>query len=473
MECREPLYITVPANTLNKAQNTGVRSLAPPPSIYSRSTGRQSPSLQYPSTPPQQAPPPATIQIPIPIPKNVVLISMMEASERHAQDVESSSSRSDGSMDNDDEEYDLNQIISGMATFAGSCGTYAVRDSLAIIPNHPNKKIQLDESDKLPDNREIASVREPIPLEKGQTIQVVEFEDGVAKLARDSGFIVANSSQLVKIGGPLDNVCRLEGLLDTVSRRGHDLQKELEENKKVEADLSKQIEFGRSMEPSHPIVTENRTLPTTASFDPSDSECLTPVSGTQNQHTDKTSHFCTTPEQTRSTEFFMDASPDDGHTSHHDHPSLPQANSIDNADINTIPRLPSYRLMPDENLDVVYGCGALLGNAYIFTRDGHSTRNPIEAASLEDPLEDGHESSRRSNGSRSPNPGLSSSFSSSFDTIDFRTGMSGHRALNTTHFKNGHSPNQRGGSRLMMSQHAGIGQVRRPMHRTNNNLGTL
>lgn len=100
--------------------------------------------------------------------------------------------------DNDEEEYDLNQIISGMATFAGSCGTYAVRESLSIIPNHPKKKTpQQEEPENLSEN-EIAIMKEPVPLEKGQTIQVVEFENGVAKLARGKGFVVANSSQLVK-----------------------------------------------------------------------------------------------------------------------------------------------------------------------------------------------------------------------------------------------------------------------------------
>lgn len=272
---------------------------------------------------------------------------------------------------------------------------------------------------------------------------------------------------LFLVGGPLDNVCRLEGLLDTVARRGSDLQKELDDNKKIEADLSKQIEFGFSMEPSHPIVTENRALSVAGSFDQPDLECLTPVSGANSAG--KNLHYFNTPEPTgRSTDFFIDSSPENGHSSDVDLSSLPQ-NSIEDTDIQRIPRLPSYRIMPDENLDVIYGCGALLGNSYVFTRDVHNARNTFEPPAIEEPVDEAQENNRRSNGSHSPNPGLSASFSSSFDAVDFRTGMSGHRALNTSKFKNAHSPNQRGHGRLMMSQHAGIGQARRPMYRNNNN----
>jgi Zinc finger, C3HC4 type (RING finger) len=236
MECREPLYITIPHNKPCHL-NRGITP--PPPSMYSRPSGRQSPSLQYPSTPPQAqgSHPTLPVQIPLPIPKNVVLISMIEASERHhTTEMESRSSTSEtgGSMDNDEEEeYDLNQIISGLATFSGSCGTYAVRDSLILLPDHPktvkkkeenvqqqrdndnNNNKNAEEGDeeekKLPDHHNdhstttsttiessTSTIEEPVTLQVGQTIQVVEFEHGVAKLARGAGFVVANSAQLVK-----------------------------------------------------------------------------------------------------------------------------------------------------------------------------------------------------------------------------------------------------------------------------------
>jgi hypothetical protein len=70
---------------------------------------------------------------------------------------------------------------------------------------------------------------------------------------------------------------------------------------------------------------------------------------------------------------------------------------------------------------------------------------------------------------------------SSFDAIDFRTGMSGHRGLNKSsttstakgnginsshHYHYGHhSPTTHAGSRFMMSEHRGIARVRGPLQK--------
>jgi len=193
MECREPLFLS--------AKGTNTRGSTP--SIYNRG-GRYSP-LHPPLTPPQssvQGTPPAPIALPIP--KNLVLLSMMEASERHANIeaecqtvVEEEEARSEEQdEEEEDEEFDLNRIISGIATLAGPCGTYAVKEEggLAVIPFDPRKKGQADEG-KI---EAIELVKEPFPLEKGQTVQVVDFSDGVAKLAREMGYIVGTTSQLVK-----------------------------------------------------------------------------------------------------------------------------------------------------------------------------------------------------------------------------------------------------------------------------------
>lgn len=237
MECREPLYYTIPKSSSNAGGGAGIshtNSLTRSPLPYSRTgAGRYSPT---PSTPPQnnpyhhQHPPPAVTQVPYPIPKNVVLISMMEVAERQAREkakMDETNRLDDttGSMD-DEEEYDLNRIISGMATVAGPCGTYVVKDpeGLALLTGDPGQEHYSGEQqpawlpsprgedgrqpgetvDQVPPALSVSAsedsieVKPPSLLEKGQTVQVVSFENGVAKLARGAGYILANSSQLVK-----------------------------------------------------------------------------------------------------------------------------------------------------------------------------------------------------------------------------------------------------------------------------------
>ena len=127
-----------------------------------------------------------------------------------------------GSMNasDEDEEYDLNRIISGMATFAGPCGTYVVkdRDGLSILNQYPSNTDENDDDEDEEEDSPIdyatganantalhvtasydsIEVSNPRTLERGQTVQVVRFENGVATLAREAGFVKANSSQLVK-----------------------------------------------------------------------------------------------------------------------------------------------------------------------------------------------------------------------------------------------------------------------------------
>ena len=179
-------------------------------------------------------------QIPLPIPKNVVLICMMEAAERHQRETHPTNGNSDeavveliddtnGSMNasDEDEEFDLNRIISGMATFSGPCGTYVVkeRNGLSVLNHYPHPtndddhedgddEEEDDDHDEESRNDDVTSttakalhvtasydsieVSNPCRLKQGQTVQVVRYENGIATLARDAGYIRATTSQLVK-----------------------------------------------------------------------------------------------------------------------------------------------------------------------------------------------------------------------------------------------------------------------------------
>jgi hypothetical protein len=191
MECREPLFLPKPTT---KPNNNNPH----------RGTGRYSPS---PPAAPQSPPTP----IALPIPKNLVLIALMEAAERQSKvEREAKHRRADNSDDDEEEEdeYDLDRIISGMSTLSGPCGTYAVKEEggLPVVRSNPRRESE-DEIEKKDSNAdekkeseddEQEEKGEPQLLSKGQTVQVVSFYEGVAKLARGHGFVVANSSQLVK-----------------------------------------------------------------------------------------------------------------------------------------------------------------------------------------------------------------------------------------------------------------------------------
>ena len=211
MECREPLFIPVRNQQQQQQQQQNPRSS----SSYSSRRYGPSASPQTPATPPHssfpQSSPPA--HVPLPIPKNVVLLALMEASQRQVEaqqkdqeegkenSLKSSNSHDeDGEEEEEEDQFDLNRIISGMATLSGPCGTYAVKESsLVIVPNDPRTSSASDgEEKKLEPVEESCIAAEPHALEQGQTVQVVEFEDGIAKLARGEGYILANSSQLVK-----------------------------------------------------------------------------------------------------------------------------------------------------------------------------------------------------------------------------------------------------------------------------------
>lgn len=137
--------------------------------------------------------------ISLPIPKNVVLLAMMEASERQAMmsagsvlDTSAEDTEDELVQTNDDyDNRELKRIVAGVQAILGPCGTYAVREAegLAVLPQDPRKRSQVCDPDE---------TREPFMVEKGQTVQVVDIIDGVVKLARGSGYVVASDCQLVK-----------------------------------------------------------------------------------------------------------------------------------------------------------------------------------------------------------------------------------------------------------------------------------
>jgi hypothetical protein len=246
------------------------------------------------------------------------------------------------------------------------------------------------------------------------------------------------------VGGPLEKACRLEGLLDTVINRGKDLQRELEENYRVEEALRREIEAELLVEPVHPVISDPPP-PISPTQSKDAAEPTTPKEGSRgggDLQTPQESPVGTTGLPIRSSDL--------------QNYEFPSPNSMD---CFHSPGLPSYRTRQASSFDesiVDYGCGvSILSGTRIFssapTHENTLTESPHSPHRFRSISSDAHD------GLQHP--------TSSFDAIDFRTGLSGHRGLNAahTHGKCNQSPTPR--SRLMMSEHRGIGRVRGPLQK--------
>lgn len=229
MECRTPLVELIPRKgPAGGATTTGGRGTVRGSSISS-AAGR-SPG----------APPPVTKKR-LPLPKNVVLMSLIEATEVAAQNVQGQEiepSLHESPMINpsvlDIEDEEEEKIKASTTLAISDCGTYAVsaKDGLEIFPSRPESllspsnneqseedvdtlvrffhmehKLELEDSrhvnrsladDKKVDDHEPRKDAPPGRLVWGDRVQIVSTQNGWAKLARGYGFVRAGHQQLVK-----------------------------------------------------------------------------------------------------------------------------------------------------------------------------------------------------------------------------------------------------------------------------------
>lgn len=225
MECRTSLVQIFPRPPVgSEGQQYGGRGggrWSSRPAVGSRSPG---------------APPPPPIKKRLPLPKNVVLMSLIEATELAAESVRGQEQRlslSESpslSIPNailDIEEDEEEKIKTGTTLAISDCGTYAIaaKEGLEIYPSRPESVIlpnqeqsEEEEVDTLVrffhldhkidvfdgSEHELQSseggLKEstPVRLRWGDRVQIVSTEAGWAKLARGYGFVRADRNQLVK-----------------------------------------------------------------------------------------------------------------------------------------------------------------------------------------------------------------------------------------------------------------------------------
>ena len=239
MECRTPLSITIPRADSNKPAASNQQQ--------QQQLGRYARTSPTPKTPPQ---PPLKQRLPLP--KNVVLLSLMEATELAAEDVrareEVQTRLSDSpliylkaSPSMDAEQDEEARIIAGTSLAISDCGTYAVAATtgLQIYPSRPSSdqpddqeseqdvdtlvrffhldhKLDVESSDKEAKSEEGGKEAPPLRLKSGDRVQIVSTEGSWAKLARGYGFVRADRHQLVKgtkcLKSMFDACTRLLGL---------------------------------------------------------------------------------------------------------------------------------------------------------------------------------------------------------------------------------------------------------------------
>lgn len=243
MECRTPLVEYV--KTGDGAGAAGnVHNLGPSAAAAARVARNARPGRSGGRNPPTPA-----IKRRLPLPKNVVLMSLIEATELAAENVQGQTHEpslnespmvTPSVLDFDDNEAE--KIKTGTSLAISDCGTYAVaaKDGLEIFPSRPEalpfsgidhseddvdtlvRFFHMDHNldlgaDGVPDDKKMEedSRKNATPgrLSWGDRVQIVSTQNGWAKLARGYGFVRAGAQQLVKG----TNLCVLKGIIPSNS----------------------------------------------------------------------------------------------------------------------------------------------------------------------------------------------------------------------------------------------------------------
>jgi len=296
-------------------------------------------------------------------------------------------------------------------------------------------------------------------LKFADRVQVVEMEsDGWAKLARGNGYILAEHGQgsdLVKVGGPKDKACLIEGMMYSVLRRYITLQKDQDELIRILEGLRKDLNFALLEHKDCTIVAAEHVLA-------SDSTDGSSLSNHQRDNSASQVSAASATKEDNGMEARSEEEEDDSF-----YPTKQQSGINSHGDgKGAEPKNASSSFI--ENLPVIgrFVCGGL-SQAKEETA-AEAQRNNRAATSSPRPSAAVHSSERRHVSTpdaevraahREDNNSLSSAGGYG---IDFRTGMSGHRALLSSHSASkemtliSRNPNPR-----FMSVHSGIGYTRR------------
>jgi len=430
----------------------------------------------------------------LPAPKNLVLSTLMEATigtlaTSQSVDLDEQQHNQQQQQGDDDEDK---RIVAGVSIVTGGCGTYAVsskagvtvypwkmmaetsinsslssdetkpKDNVAILTprkqqqspsssvksmphpsalnhifsDHPNQFPMVPTLESLPsleqqEKTSSDSTTEKLPrstfqLKFGDHVQVVEMEsDGWAKLARGNGYILAehgHGSELVKVGGPKDKACLLEGMMYSILRRYISLQKDQDDLirtlESLRRDLNAALVEGKddTIVAAENVLTSDSTDRSVSSHDyPNENVAKGKIGSRSEEEEDS---------------FY------------------PTKQVV--ADLSDVePKSVSQTFI--ENLPVIgrFVCGGL-GQAKEELERNNTTASPGTKARIQ--REVVLQACRDD----------SALIQTVASGIDFRTGMSGHRALLSSHSHSHEMPaNHRNPNPRLMSVHSGVAYTRR------------
>ena len=251
-------------------------------------------------------------------------------------------------------------------------------------------------------------------------------------------------------------------MLETISSRGKDLESTLDENRQIEQSLRQQIEEALTTEPDYPVIAdavirdlgqENNSPKHYAEGD------LRTPTGTPVRDDDTPNSLATNTGvrmEERLVEGTMPIYPRS--------PASP--NSIDNSDIAGLGRglgIPAYRRPEhdDDMDDANYGCGSTLLVSGTALFGSHAANYIMDSTSL---LPSSADPDLHHSHSQDPFAHGVPTLTASFDAVDFRTGLSGHRGLTNVKKTGANSTPRSGGRMMRMSEHRGIGRVNVRQH---------
>lgn len=302
---------------------------------------------------------------------------------------------------------------------------------------------------------------------------------------------------LESVGGPLNESCKLEGMLETVRAREEDLQRSLDEVQQLAHGLREKIDFERSQPDLHPVIKLPSLLDEEIEngndendISGSSAALQEPATPPKIKNTSNSSEEIPLVESSDSSSVNTDVDlrPRLGshdhhgvtvHSPAHSCPGLTDGVGIDGKYVDgPSPGLPCYRINTEDEfhgISLGFGCGtALFGERLLESQPGDA--DSLMALSFDDSLvEDANTVGGAtvplpsSNGipiGESPPRNEYTLRSGSFDGINFRTGMSGHRGLSSARKKS--SPSAPPRQVRMMSVHSGIGAARAAAARSSN-----
>eukprot|EP00535_Pseudo-nitzschia_heimii_P000869 CAMPEP_0197186590 /NCGR_PEP_ID=MMETSP1423-20130617/14220_1 /TAXON_ID=476441 /ORGANISM="Pseudo-nitzschia heimii, Strain UNC1101" /LENGTH=774 /DNA_ID=CAMNT_0042637945 /DNA_START=280 /DNA_END=2604 /DNA_ORIENTATION=- len=107
--------------------------------------------------------------------------------------------------------------------------------------------------------RSLHSRNEPFTIKEGQKVQVVGVletnDQSVYQLARGAGFVVASANQLVKVGGPLESSCKMEGMLQSIMEQEQEMKRKLDEITNLASRLKHKIILEQDKPEEVPVIS--------------------------------------------------------------------------------------------------------------------------------------------------------------------------------------------------------------------------